>query len=302
MSTPPLTAASLSAELGGTHLGPDAVIQGLSPLGEAATGQLTFAVDARKSADAVAAALAAGSIVLAPASTDRDALAAGTIILVDNPRSAFAVTLTRHFAPRPTPGIATTAIVHETAQVSPSASIGPYSVIGEGVVVADDVEIRAHVVIGRNVTIGRGSLVKSHAVIGEEGFGMEKDSDGNNIRIPHLGSVRLGDRVEVGNFTTVCSGTIAATTVGNYTKIDDHVHVSHNCRIGRNVIITACAEVSGSVVIEDDTWIGPNASIIQGLTLGEHSLLGIGSVAVKSIPANEVQIGNPARRFRDNPR
>jgi UDP-3-O-[3-hydroxymyristoyl] glucosamine N-acyltransferase len=66
------------------------------------------------------------------------------------------------------------------------------------------------------------------------------------------------------------------------------------------VIITACAEISGSVVIEDATWIGPNASVIQGITLGQNSLLGIGAVAVKSVPADEIRVGNPARRFGDN--
>jgi UDP-3-O-[3-hydroxymyristoyl] glucosamine N-acyltransferase len=106
--------------------------------------------------------------------------------------------------------------------------------------------------------------------------------------------------VEVGNFTTVCSGTITPTVVGDYTKIDDHVHVAHNCRIGRNVVITACAELSGSITMEDDVWIGPNASLIQGISVGKNALIGIGAVVTKSVPANEVQFGNPARRFRDN--
>ena len=163
-------------------------------------------------------------------------------------------------------------------------------------------EIREHVVIGHDVRIGAHALIKSHAVIGEEGFGMERDADGDNIRIPHLGSVVIEDHVEVGNFTTVCSGTIAPTRVGDHTKIDDHVHVAHNCRIGRNVIITACAEISGSVVIEDDAWIGPNASVIQGVTLGRNSLLGIGAVAVKSVPDDEIRIATPARRLGHNPR
>lgn len=302
MREPAPSATSLAETLGGSLIGPDAPILGLAPLGEAGNGHLTFVVDPVKAADAAAAALAAGAILLAPSTADVADLGDGTVILVENPRASFAAAVQTHFAPRPTPGIAPTAVVHESASVAASAHVGPYTVIGAGAVIGEGVEIRAHVVIGRGVTIGRGSLIKSHAVIGEEGFGMDKDADGNNIRIPHVGSVRIADHVEVGNFTTVCSGTIAPTIVGDYTKIDDHVHVAHNCRIGRNVIITACAEISGSVVIEDDTWIGPNASVIQGLTLGEHSLLGIGAVAVKSIPANEVQIGNPARRFRDNPR
>lgn len=301
MPMPPLTANALAAELESSHIGPDTEILGLSPLSDARTGDLTFAIDPRANASAVTTALKAGAVVLVPPDADI-ANHRGTLIPVANPRAAFAMIVARHFDTRPAAGIAATATIHPSARIHPTAHIGDYSVIRENAVVEEGVEIRAHVVIHRGVVIGARTLIKSHAVIGEEGFGIEKDAAGDNLRIPHIGSVRLGHDVEVGSFTTVCSGTITPTTVGDHTKIDDHVHVSHNCRIGRNVIITACAEISGSVVIGDDTWIGPNASIIQGVTLGEHSLLGIGAVAVKSIPANEVQIGNPARRFRDNPR
>lgn len=300
MSTPIISASAVAADLGATLHGPDIGIVSLAPIGDAGDAQLTFVLDPVGRASELTAALRAGAVVLVPEGVDLPD--AGSTITVGNPRAAFAKAVARHFAPRVDPGVAETARIHPDADVHPSASIGEYTVVREGAVVGAGAEIRDHVVIGRGVHIGPSALIKSHAVIGEEGFGIEKDGDGNNLRIPHVGSVRLDANVEVGNFTTVCSGTIAPTTIGAYTKIDDHVHVAHNCRIGRNVIITACAEISGSVIIEDDVWIGPNASIIQGVTLGEHSLLGIGAVALKSIPADEVRVGNPARRLGDNPR
>jgi len=299
MITSGVSASVIAESLGAELRGDDVSISGLAPLSDAGADQLTFATNAVKAADAVARALEAGAVVLLPP-TDLDALPAGKVITVANPRGAFAQVVDRFFAPKPESGIDGTAIVHETAVVDPSAHVGPYSVIREGVVIEEGAEIRAHVVIHRGVRIGAHSLIKSHAVIGEEGFGIDTDAEGNNLRIPHIGSVRLGRHVEVGNFTTVCSGTIAPTVVGDYTKIDDHVHISHNCRIGRNVIITACAELSGSVVVGDNAWVGPNASVLQGKTLGERSLLGIGAVAVQSVPDNEVRVGNPARRVRDN--
>lgn len=295
-----MTVAGIAELLQAEFRGPDAEVAGLSPLGEAGAGQLTFANDPVKAADAVAQALDAGAVVLVPTDVEAGFPEHGTAVLVGNPRAAFARVVAAFFAPAPPQGVDPTAIVHESAVIHPTASVGPYSVIREGVVIEEGVEVRAHVVLHRNVRIGAHSLIKSHAVIGEEGFGMETDDEGNNLRIPHIGSARLGQHVEVGNFTTVCSGTIVPTLVGDYTKIDDHVHISHNCRIGRNVIITACAELSGSVVVEDHAWVGPNASVIQGKVLGERSLLGIGAVAVQSVPANEVRIGNPARRIRDN--
>lgn len=274
-------------------------VAGLAPLSDAGAGQLTFATDPVRSAEALTRAFDAGAVVLVPP-TDPAVMPAGVFITVANPRGAFAEVVNRFFAPRPASGIHPTAIVDETAVIDPTAHVGPYSVIREGVVIEEGVEIRAHVVLSRGVRVGAHTLIKSHAVIGEEGFGIDTDADGNNLRIPHVGSVTLGRHVEVGNFTTVCSGTISPTTVGDFTKIDDHVHVAHNCQVGSNVIITACAELSGSVVVGDHAWIGPNASVLQGKTLGERSLLGIGAVAVQSVPDNEVRAGNPARRLRDN--
>lgn len=298
MST--LRARTIADDLGAELLGADHVVGIPAPLHSAGQGDLTFVGDVSKYADSFETALTGGAIILAPRGTRLPDGAAGCLILVENPRAAFGQAVAEHFAPKASSGISETARVHPAAKVHATAHIGEFSVIREGAVVGAYAEVRDHVVIGRNVVIGESSLIKSHAVIGEEGFGIEKDASGNNFHVPHIGAVTLGAHTEVGNFTTVCSGTITPTVVGDFTKIDDHVHIAHNCRIGRNVIITACAEVSGSVVIEDGVWLGPNSSIIQGVTLKEDALLGIGAVAVKSIPANEVQVGNPARRLGDH--
>lgn len=295
-----LTAQALATDFAAELRGDSRTISVPAPLLDATAGTLTFVGDVERFAAPFAAALDAGAVVFAPADAEIPDLAHGAVILVENPRAAFGQTVARHFAPVAEPGIAATARVHESAQIDSTAHVGEYSVIRARAVIEAHAEIRDHVVIGHNVVVGPHALVKSQAVVGEEGFGIEKDADGNNFHVPHIGSVRLGAHTEVGNFTTVCSGTIAPTVVGDYTKIDDHVHIAHNCQIGRNVIITACAEISGSVVIEDDVWIGPNASVIQGLTLGKDSLLGIGAVALKSIPENEVRVGNPAKRLGDN--
>ncbi|RGE23175.1 LpxD N-terminal domain-containing protein [Leucobacter sp. wl10] len=297
-----LTAQTIASDFSARLIGEDLPVSGPAPLADAGSGAVTFVGDTGKYAADFARAMASGAVVLAPLGTELPGGAAGALILVENPRAAFGQTVARHFAPRSEPGIAETARIHPTARVHETAHVGEYTVVRAGAVLEAHAEVRDHVVIGHNVVVGEHALVKSQAVIGEEGFGIEKDADGNNFHVPHIGSVRLGAHTEVGNFTTVCSGTIAPTTIGDYTKIDDHVHIAHNCRIGRNVIVTACAEISGSVVIEDDVWIGPNASVIQGLTLGRDSLLGIGAVAVKSIPENEVRVGNPAKRLGDNKR
>lgn len=290
-----LTASTVAADFDARVLGADVDITLLAPLGEAAAGSLTFAIDPVKYSEALSGALSMGAAVLVPADVELPLPDSGCLILVESPRAAFAFASARYFAPQATPGIAETARVHPTAVVHESASIGEFTVVRRGAVIGAHSEVRDHVIIGNDVEIGEYALIKSHAVIGEEGFGMEKDADGNNFRIPHLGSVRIGDHVEVGCFTTVCSGTITPTVIGDYSKVDDHVHIAHNCRLDRNVIVTACAEVSGSVVLEDEVWLGPNSSIIQGVTLGRGSLLGIGAVALRNIPEDSIQVGNPAK-------
>lgn len=301
MSSVSPTARTIAADFQTALIGADLAILSLAPISEAGHGALTFVSDIDRYSEALSAALASGAVVFVPLARTTPRPAAGALLPVENPRAAFAQASAAYFAPKVIPGIAETARVHPGASVDASAHIGEFTVVREGAVIGAGSEVRDHVVIGRNVVIGANALIKSHAVIGEEGFGMEKDADGNNFRIPHLGSVVIGDHVEVGGFTTVCSGTIKPTVVGDYTKIDDHVHIAHNCTLGRNVIVTACAEVSGSVVLEDEVWLGPNSSIIQGVTLGRGSLLGIGAVALKTVPEGEVRVGNPAKPLPPKP-
>jgi UDP-3-O-[3-hydroxymyristoyl] glucosamine N-acyltransferase LpxD len=281
----------LSAKSLGNELDVDTPL----PLVLAVNKSLTFVGDVKTFKLEFEKALKFDCAIIAPMGTFLPEQSKATLILVDNPRSSFGRVI-KHFFTKPNrPGIASTAVVSPNAKIHESSSIGHYTVVGDGVVIGSNVEIRNHVVISSNVIIGDGCLIKSHAVIGEEGFGIEKDDNGNNFHIPHIGSVHIGNDSEIGSFTTVCSGTITPTKIGNFTMVDDHVHIAHNCKIGDNVVITACAEVSGSVEIEDNAWLGPNSSVLQGLTVGSKSTLGIGAVAVRSIPANEVRVGNPAR-------
>jgi UDP-3-O-[3-hydroxymyristoyl] glucosamine N-acyltransferase len=296
MSEPPLTASQIAASVDGSLEGPDAEVTGLGVLDSAAAGQLGFATETAVETDAAARAARNGAVLLVPHSAP--GFAHGSVIRVDNPRGAFAEAVRRFFAPPVTPGVASTAIIHPTARIAASAHVGEYTVIEKGVVIGAGTEVRNHVVIAAGVEIGENCLIKSHAVIGEEGFGIDKDAAGDNVRLPHVGSVRIDDHVEIGAFTTICSGTILPTTIGHHTKIDDHVHVSHNCRIGENVIITACAEISGSTEVGDRAWLGPNMSALQGVVIGADALVGVGAVVTKSVPPGDVWFGNPARRMR----
>ena len=146
--------------------------------------------------------------------------------------------------------------------------------------------------------MGKNCNIKNGAVLGGAGFGFEKDADGNRFRFPQIGSLIMGDDVEVGGNTCIDRGALSDTIIGNHTKINNLCHIAHNNIIGENVEITGCVNVSGGNVIEDNVWLAPNSSLVGYIHIGKGATLGMGAVAVKDIPAGEVWVGNPAKFLR----
>ena len=213
----------------------------------------------------------------------------GALILANNPRLAFARALIAldkiagfvvHEQP---PQVASDAVISATALLGCGVSIGARTVIGHHVVIADGVQI------------GEDCVVKSNTVIGESGFGFERDVDGTPVRILHLGNVVIGNRVEIGSLNTVCRATLGNTIIDDDVKTDDHVHIAHNCRVRRGALITACVELSGGVDIGEFSWIGPNSSILQKISIGNNAVVGIASNVRKSVADSMTVAGNPAR-------
>lgn len=279
----PLATRVLAEELGLTWRGRDVAITQIRPLSAADHGALCFAKNVPVEAFGIEA------VLIAPAGTEPGV---GAVIEADNPRLSFARAL--HVIARK-PGFIEPSL---PAIIAADAIISPTAVIGRDVHIGSRTVVEHHVVIADGVTIGDDCHIKSHAVIGESGFGFEPDENGIPLRILHLGSVEIGDRVEIGNFNTVCRATLGSTVVESDAKFDDHVHVAHNCRIRRGAIVTACAEISGGVDVGEFVWIGPNASIIQKVSLGDRAFIGIGSVVTKSVASGSVVAGNPARVLR----
>ena len=216
-----------------------------------------------------------------------------TLIRVANPKLAIVRIGSRFFVERVHPGIHPTAIISEKAILGENIYIGPYCVIGAATI-GNECEIDANVRIYDDVIMGNECRVKSGAVIGGEGFGFEKDESGNRYRFPQIGSVRLGNRVEIGSNTCIDRGALSDTIIGDDTKINNLCHIAHNNKIGNNVTITGCVNVSGSNVIEDNVWIASNASIRGFIHLGEGCIIGMGAVVTKNVPKGETWVGNPA--------
>lgn len=289
-------ASQIAAFLGTPLAGADLEVHGPRPLSRPDAGALLFATRfAPETAERLNAA--AGTLVIAHEAF-RGRLA-GTHLLSSNPRRDFARVATEFFGPRRTgPDIAPTAVVAPGARLGQGVRLGHHVVVAEGVEIGDNTEIRDGAVLRAGTRIGRDCLVKSNSVIGDEGFGFDFAEDGTPIRVPHYGGVQIGDRVEIGALCTVVRGTLEDTVVGDDVKMDDHVHIAHNCVIGARTIITACAEVSGSVVLGADVWLGPQSSVNNKVTVGDRAMLGLGAVANKDVPGGMIVVGNPARVLR----
>ena len=276
-------------------VGPDMTVERPCVLSNLRPGGLAFAT---RYDPAIEAGLNAVGGLLAIVTPEYAGRFACSHVISPNPRLSFARATAAFFAPKPVAGVAKTAVLGRDVSLGSDVSIGEYCVIGNRVTVGDRTFIAPHVTIHDGVRIGRDCLIRAHVVIGDEGFGFEKDAEGRPIRIPHLGSVEIGDGVEVGALSHIAAGTVANTVIGDFVKIDALVHVAHNVRVGMNTIITACAELSGSVEVGANAWIAPNASVKQNLRIGKDTLVGLAAAVTHDVEDGDSVAGNPAKRLR----
>ena len=243
------------------------------------------------------------------------------LLIAANPRLAFATAAALlHAAPEYPPAIHATAVIHPSAKVSPSASVDAHAVIepkaiigdrtyisagcyiGAGVVIGDDCEIYPRVVIYPGTTLGRRVIVHAGAVLGSDGFGYVRDEKfGRYVKFPQIGQLVIGDYVEIGANVTIDRGALDKTVIGPGTKLDNLVHIGHNCTLGVNVIMAAQVGLSGSVSVGDDCLFGGQVGIGDHAEIEAGSILG-GQAGIlphkKFRGRDEVSWGTPAKPLR----
>lgn len=197
------------------------------------------------------------------------------ILRVRHPKHAFAV-IGRALAPKPADQfIHPTAVIDATVTIGEGTRIGPGAVIEANVVVGRDCLISARVTLCEGVLLGDRVVIQPGAVIGSTGFGYVRSAEtGEYTLFPQQGGCVLEDDVEIGANTTVDRGALGETRIGRGTKIDNLVHIAHNCRIGRNVVIAAQVGISGSCVIEDDVVMAGQVGLGDHVTIGQGVILG----------------------------
>lgn len=288
-----MKASEISHYVNGLLIGEDIDVDGVCSLSDVIDGKIGF--DTRQSTS-FSPAFKHKSVFLVRQSIQEHGNA--TLIVVDNPRLAFAYVSKLLSESKTIFGVHPTAVIHPDAAIDPQSAVGPFCLIEKDVVIEQDVIIENSVTIKEGTHIGRGSRIRSNSVIGGPGFGYEFDEDGKPIHIYHFGRVVIGQNVEIGSCVVIARGTIDATFIGNDVKIDDHVFIAHNVQVGNRTVIIAGAEISGSVIIGEDCWISPQVTIIDGKVVGDKSLIGIGAVVTKDVPSDTVVAGNPARVLR----
>jgi len=200
--------------------------------------------------------------------------------------------------------------IASTARISPGAvigpgvvieddvSIGPNAIIGDRSFISKGTSIRAGAVIGHSCKTGVNCIVYENSVIGSDGFG-HIDLDGKRYKVPQIGNVELGHYVEVGACTTIDRATIETTSVGDYTKIDNHVQIAHNCVVGSHVFIAGKASLAGSVTVEDHCTLAGGCGISDHVTIKKGSIILAFTGIQEDTEEKGIYFGIPARKARE---
>jgi UDP-3-O-[3-hydroxymyristoyl] glucosamine N-acyltransferase len=312
-------AARFGCEL---HGDPDVVVKRVGTLSSAASDAVTFLANSLYRASLKDARAAA--VILAP--RDRDACPVASLVHPEPYLTYARIAATLHPPTAVVPGVHESAVVAASARVASSAQVDAHAVVGSDCTIGEDAVLGAGAVLGANVTVGNGTrigprvtlldgvrvgarcILHPGAVIGADGFGFAPDH-GTWRKIPQVGSVVIGDDVEIGANTTVDRGTIEDTVIEDGVKLDNLVQIAHNARLGAHTIMAAMSGVAGSTKVGKRCMIGGGVVMINQLTICDDVMFTFRSIVTRSVdepgtysghlPAEEAAVWRKnAARFR----
>jgi UDP-3-O-[3-hydroxymyristoyl] glucosamine N-acyltransferase len=285
-----------------------AVVTGLNGLQEAGRGDITFLANPKYAA-AVETTGATAVIVGA----DWSGRCPCAVVRVKNPDRAFAQAAAL-LGPKPVafaPGVHPTAVVAADAVLGEGASIGPHCVLeagvgigkrtvlvagcylGHGTKVGDDCRFYPNVSTREGTVIGNRTILHNGVVVGSDGFGYNMEK-GAWTKIPQIGTVQIGDDVEVGANVTIDRARFGKTVIGNGVKIDNLVQIAHNVRIGDHTAMAAQVGISGSTSVGKRVRIGGQAGLTGHVHVGDDCVIGAQAGVTKDIPPGIPVWGTPA--------
>jgi len=242
-----------------------------------------------------------------------------TLIKVDDAYKAFASLLELYLMAKSNlkTGIEQPSFIHESVQAGNDVYVGAFAYISKNVKIGDNVKIYPHVFIGENVSIGdccvlyagvkiyddcvigNSCILNSGCVIGADGFGFAPQQDGTYKKIPHVGNTILEDDVEIGANTTIDCGTMGSTIIRKGVKIDNLVHVAHNCDIGENTVIAAQTGIAGTTKVGENCKLGGQVGLVGHITIGNNVQIGAQAGVSSSVKDNETLLLSPAFNIKD---
>lgn len=286
------------------------LIHGFSPIDDIQPDTLIFIESPQYAEHAIQSSAAA---VIVPKSIS--VLGDKPLIQVESPMLAFMLLLKHFFLSKVhTPGIHSTALVAEDAQIDPTAHIGPYVVIGSKTRIGANTVILANCSVGENVTMGESSclhpnvvvydntiighrtVIHAGSVIGSDGFGY-RFNEGVHQKIPHVGKVVIEDDVEIGANTVVDRASIGITRVGKGTKIDNLVQIAHSVKVGQHNLICSMTGIAGSTKTGNYVTLAANVGVSDHVTIEDNVILGArtGVPPKKILRKDTIWLGAPAR-------
>ncbi len=312
------TIAEINTLLNGTLIGDTAeIITGPEELQKAQTNHITFIGSAkyisRWKDSKASAAIVNENLEVKPGENK-------ALIKVKNADLAMAKLLDAFQPELPVfeSAIHSTAVIHETAKLGAGCKIGANCyvgknvVIGDGVIMYPNVTILDETIIGNQCVFWSGTVIRerceighqcifhANVSIGADGFGYRPSDDGTGlVKIPQIGTVVIGNDVEIGANSCVDRGKFSATIIGDNCKIDNQVQIAHNCIMGKSCIMAGHSGLAGSVTLGDGVVIGGSASIKDHTTLHSGVVVGAGSGVVGDVKAGKSVLGYPAQDSRD---
>jgi len=267
-------------------------VSGVASIRAAEQDDLIFVEDEKYLAAALQSRAGA---VIAPKSA-ASAASSMPLLISDHPKLAFARAARLFVEPaseQQAAAVHPTAVVHESVVLARGVCVAERAVIGAGAEIGDHTQIGAGCALADRVRIGRGChlypnvtiypgtilgdrvIVHAGAVLGSDGFGYVQDRiTGHYEKFPQVGTLVLEDDVEIGANTTIDRGALEETRIRRGAKIDNLVHIGHNCQIGEDVVIAAQTGLSGSVVIENGAVLGGQVGIGERARIGEGVMVG----------------------------
>lgn len=295
-----------------------AEVADIAPLQQARAGQLTFLIHPRNISGL--AASRATVLLTSPALWQASGHSGTgiTVILTPHPTWAMARVYQTLRPPRArSSGIDARASVHPSAQVSASAYVGPLAVVEAHATIGPQAQLLAqsfvgeHAVVGARTvlhpgarllwgcTLGDDVLLHAGSVVGADGFGLAQSPHGpEQIKVPQLGHVEVGDWVELGANSTIDRGTFGATVIGTGCKIDNLVQIGHNVVLGAHCVVVSQTGIAGSSVLGDRVTVGAQGGIVGHVHIAANTVLAARTGVINSLPEAGVYAGAPAMEHR----